>query len=176
MIPTTRPRHAYDHRLRDLVRSTGNIEHATRRGVPRSTARGWPSARRARLVTLDVADPDQRRLQHEVLALRRRLDRLLALLRLMVVLWKVSGFSLSGLRFPDPASRLRLLQAIDRAHAVLSLRAVLRIIGLSPSRYHAWRRHPPCGRDNAVVCPRSAPHQLTASECTAIKEMVTAQE
>lgn len=133
MIPTTRPRHAYDHRLRDLVRSTGNIEHATRRGVPRSTARGWLSARRARLVTLDVADQDHRRLQHEVLALRRRLDRLLALLRLMVVLWKVSGFSLSGLRFPDPASRLRLLQAIDRAHAVLPLRAVLRQ-SVCPSR------------------------------------------
>src|SRR5262249_11402965 len=176
MIPTTRPRHAYDHRCRDLVRSTGNIEHATRRGVPRSTARGWLSARRARLVTLDVADQDHRRLQHEVLALRRRLDRLLALLRLMVVLWKVSGFSLSGLRFPNPASRRRLLQAIDRAHAVLSLRAVLHIIGLSPSRYHAWRRDPPCCRDDAVVCPRSAPHQLTPSECTAIKEMVTAEE
>jgi hypothetical protein len=176
MISTTRPRHCYDHRLRDLVRSTGNLEHATRRGVPRSTARGWLSARRARLVTLDVADQDQRRLQKEVLALRRRVDRLLALLRLMVVLWKVSGFSLSGLRFPDPASRLRLLQAIDRAHAVLLLRAVLRIIGLSQSRYHAWRRDPPCGRDDAIVCPRSAPQQLTPSECTAIKEMVTSEE
>ena len=63
-------------------------------------------------MTLDVADQDHLRLQHELLAQRRRSDRLLALLRLMVVLWKVFGFSLSGLRFPDPASRLRLLAAI----------------------------------------------------------------
>src|SRR5262249_20351691 len=109
MKSTTRPRFSYDHRLRDLVRSTGNIEHATRRGVPRSTARGWLSARRARLVTLDVADQEHQRLPHEVLVLRRRSDRLLSLLRLMVVLWKVSGFSLTRLRFPDQACRLRLL-------------------------------------------------------------------
>jgi hypothetical protein len=176
MISTTRLRHSYDHRLRDLVRSTGNIEHATRRGVPRSTARGWLSAQRARVVTLDVADTDHRRLQHELLAQRRRSHRFLALLRLMVVLWKVSGFSLSGLRFPDHASRLRLLAAIDQTHSVLPLRAVLRLIGLSRSRYHAWQRDLPCGLDDAVLCPRSAPHQLTPSECTAIKEMVTSEE
>ena len=176
MILTTRLRHSYDHRLRDLVRSTGNIEHATRRGIPRSTARGWLSARRAQMVTLDVADQDHLRLQHELLAQRRRADRLRALLRLMVVLWKVSGFSLSGLRFSDQASRVRLLAAIDRAHAVLPLRAILRIIGLSQSRYHAWKRDPPCGLDDAVICPRSAPHQLTPGEGTAIKEMVTSEQ
>jgi transposase InsO family protein len=176
MISTTRPRHSYDHRLRDLVRSAGNIEHATRRGVPRSTARGWLAARRARVVTLDVVDQDNQRLQHEVLALRRRVARLLALLRLMVVLWKVSGFSLSSLRLPDPASKLRLLQAIDRARAVLPFRDVLRIIALSPSCYHAWKRDPPCGLDDAALCPRSAPHRLTPGECTALKEMVTSEE
>src|SRR5262249_12528654 len=91
MITPTRLRYSYDHRLRDLVRSTGNIEHATCRGIPRSTARGWLSARCARLVTLDVIDQDLLRLQQEVLALRLRLDRLLGVLRVMVVLWKVSG-------------------------------------------------------------------------------------
>jgi hypothetical protein len=176
MISTTRPRHSYDHRLRDLVRSNGNIEHATRRGAPRSTARSWLNARAARLVALDVADQDHQRLQREVLALRRRVDRLLALLRLMVVLWKASGFSQSGLRFPDPTGRLRLLRAIDRARAVLPLRAVLRIVGLSPSRYHAWKRDLPCGLDDVATCPRSAPHQLTPTECSTIKEMVTSEE
>ena len=62
MITTTRLRHCYDHRLRDLVRSTGNIEYATRRCIPRSTARGWLSAKPARVVTLDVVDQDRVRL------------------------------------------------------------------------------------------------------------------
>jgi transposase InsO family protein len=127
-------------------------------------------------VALDVADQDHQRLQREVLALRRRLDRLLALLRLMVVLWKVCEFSLSGLRFPDQDSRLQLLAANDRARSVLPLRVVLRIIGLSPSRYHAWRHEPPCGLEEAALCPRQAPQQLTPGECTTIKEMVTSQE
>jgi hypothetical protein len=176
MISPTRSRHSYDHRLRDLVRSNGNIEHATRRGVPRSTARGWLNARATRLVALDFADQDHQRLQREVLALRRRVDRFLALLRLMVVRWKASGFSLSGLRFPNPARRLRLLQAIDRVRAVLPLRAVLRIVGLSPSRYHGWKRDLPCGLDDVATCPRSAPHQLTPTECSTIKEMVTSED
>src|SRR5262249_58782573 len=88
----------------------------------------------------------------------------------------VSGFLLSGRRSSDQAGRLRLLQAIDRSHAVLPLRAVLRIIGLSQSRYHAWRRDSPCGLDDAVRCPRSAPHQLTPAECATIKEMATSEE
>jgi len=68
MIHTTRFQRRYDHRLRDLVRSTGEIEHATRRGVPRSTARGWITSTRADLVTVDVFDLDLYRLQQEVLA------------------------------------------------------------------------------------------------------------
>ena len=31
----------YDHRLRELVRTTGDTGVATRLGVPRSTAQGW---------------------------------------------------------------------------------------------------------------------------------------
>ena len=40
MVATMRTQRRYDHRLRDLVRTTGDIELATRIGVPRSTARG----------------------------------------------------------------------------------------------------------------------------------------
>ena len=98
MTSTTRAQRRYDHRLRDLVRSTGDIEHAIRRGVPRSTARGWLTSTRTEVVTIDVIDGDVLRLQQEVLALHKRVERLIALLRLLVVLLKVSGFSLSRIR------------------------------------------------------------------------------
>ncbi len=58
MIDTTRMQQRYDHRLRDLVRSTGDVGDAIRRGVPRSTARGWLTSTRAEVVTLDVVDGD----------------------------------------------------------------------------------------------------------------------
>ena len=98
MPSTNRTQQRYDHRLRDLVRSTRDIEHATRRGVPRSTARGWLTSSQANVVTVDVVDMDVRRLQQEVLALRKRVELLLAMLRLVVVLLKVSGFSLANTR------------------------------------------------------------------------------
>ena len=115
----------YDHRLRDLVRSTGDVGHATRRGVPRSTARGWLTSTRAKVVTVDVVDLDVLRLQQEVLALRQRVELLLAMLRLVIVLLKASGFSLAGARLPDGARKVSLLRAIDRSRSVLSLRVAL---------------------------------------------------
>ncbi len=78
MFAKTRIQQRYDHRLRDLARSTGNIGHATRRGVPRSTARGWLRSNCTNVVTVDIVDLDVLRLQHEVLALRERDERLVA--------------------------------------------------------------------------------------------------
>jgi hypothetical protein len=76
MISTTRTLRRYDHRLRDLVRSTGDIGNAIRRGVPRSTARGWLTQTQAKVFTLDLVDKDILVLQQEVLALRARVERL----------------------------------------------------------------------------------------------------
>jgi hypothetical protein len=82
----TRILRSYDHRFRDLVRSSGDIGYATRRGVPRSTARGWLTSARVEVVTHDTADIDVLSLQQEVFVLRKRVEQLVALLQLMVVL------------------------------------------------------------------------------------------
>ncbi len=166
----------YDHRLRDLVRTTGDIAHAERRGVPRSTARGWLTSTRAEVVTVDVFDMDVLNLQQEVLALRNRVERLVALLRLLVVLTRVSGFSLACTRLSDGATKISLLRAIERSRSALSLRKVLRVLRLSPSRYHSWRRENECGLDDMPSCPRSSPQQLTRAEVETMKEMVTSDE
>ena len=173
MSSATRNQRAYDHRLRDLIRSTGDIHQATGRGIPRSTARGWLTSPRAEVITVDGVDRDIVKWQREVLALCRRIDRLIALLRLLILLWKFSGFSLTTIRIPDRARKLRLLRAIDRSHSVLPLRAILRVLGLSHSRYHAWKQEEECGLDDVPSCPRSSPQQLTATECKSIEEMVT---
>ena len=170
-----RNRRTYDHRLRDLVRSTGDIGHATRLGVPCSTARGWLLPARAKVVTLDSVDMDAASLQHEVLALRVRNERLVALLRLVIVLSKVSGFSLAYARLPDGATKTSLLRAIERSRSSLPLRNVLRVLRLSQSRYHSWKREQKCGLDDMPSCPRSSPQQLTRAEAEKIKEMVTSE-
>ena len=72
MSSTTLTRRKYDHRLRDLIRSSGDISHATQMGIPRSTAYGWLSTNQAEVVTLDVTDTDVIDLQKEVLILRKQ--------------------------------------------------------------------------------------------------------
>ena len=139
-MTTDRPQKRYDHRLRELVQRTGDLTIATDLGVPRSTTRGWLRTAPTVVVSLDVADLTELELRQEVLTLRRRVQKLAALLRLALVLVRVSGFTLSGERLPDAPDKRRILRAIDQARACIPLRALLRLLSLSPSRFHAWRR------------------------------------
>ena len=67
MTTTSRPQQRYDHRLRDLVRRTGDLTIATNLGVPRSTARGWRGAVPTVVVGLEVADLTEPELRQEIL-------------------------------------------------------------------------------------------------------------
>ena len=121
-MPTTaRLQQRYDHRLRDLVQRTGDVTLATDRGVPRSTARGWLGAEPTVVVCLDVADLTEPELRQEVLKLRRRVQKLTALLRLALALLRTSGFRLTGARLPDGRAKTRILRAVDRVRAYLLL-------------------------------------------------------
>jgi hypothetical protein len=135
-MPTTaHPQHRYDHQLRNLVQCTGDVAIATDRGVPRSTARGWLGKPPRVVVSLDVTDLSASALQQEVLELRRRVKKLTALLRLALVLLRCSGFELIHERLPDGRAKIRILRAVDRAREFVPLRAVLRFLRLSPSRF-----------------------------------------
>ena len=81
-----RVRRRYDHRLRDLVHETGDVELAVKNGVPRSTARDWSRLSSPKVITLDVASMSEPDLRQEVIDLRERNARLFAILRLVVVL------------------------------------------------------------------------------------------
>ncbi len=176
MPENTHPQKQYDHRLRRLIQKTGDLDLAVRHGVPRSTARGWLKQSRTDVVSIDVLDMDAEALQREVLFLRRRLTRLLALLHLVIVAFKVAGFSFDRVRIPDGARKQRLLRAIERTRTHLPLRGVLKLIGMSSTRYHAWLGKQECGLDDLSCCPKSSPQQLTLEESLAIRNMVTADE
>ena len=125
---------------------------------------------------LDVTQLSERELQHEILQLRRRVEKLTALLQLVLALLRASGFTLSRDRLPDGRAKMRILRAVDRAGVCILLRAVLRFLRLSPSRFHAWRRQDACALDDQSSCPRRSPHRLTPSEVGVIEDMVTAPE
>jgi putative transposase len=126
-------------------------------------------------VSLDAMDLSALELQQEVLELRRRVKKLTALLRLALALLRSSGFTLTHERLPDGRAKTRILSAVDRAREFVPLRALLRFLRLSPSRFHAWRRlQHTCGLDDQSSCPHTSPHRLTPREVLAIKDMVTA--
>ena len=112
MNSTTRTLQKYDHRLRDLGRSTGNIGHAIRRSVPRYTAQGRLNQAHAEVVTVDVFDMDILNLQWEVLALLDRVAQLVALFRLLDV--TRTALSRRHRQLLTPNTRLEGLHTITR--------------------------------------------------------------
>jgi hypothetical protein len=106
MTTTGRPQQRYDHRLRDLVHGTGDVTIATDLGVPRSTGRGWLGKAPKVVVSLDVTDLKASELQQEVLALRRRVKKLRAPLRLALALLRTSGFTLTHERLPNGRAKI----------------------------------------------------------------------
>jgi putative transposase len=176
MSENCRTQKQYDHRLRLLIQNTRDLDLAVRHGVPRSTARGWLKQPRTDVVSIDVLNMDAEALQREVLFLRRRVARLLALLHLVIVAFKVAGFSFDRVRIPEGARKQRLLRAIERTRTHLPLRDVLKLIGMSSTRYHAWLGKQECGLDDQPCCPRTSPQQLTRAEYLAMRDMVTGNE
>jgi transposase InsO family protein len=115
-------------------------------------------------------------LQQEVLRLRTRIQKLIALLRVLLVVLRISRFSFGQTRLPDGHDKGSLLRVIDRSRSVLPLRSVLRIIRLSPSRYHRWSRPQQCHLEDRPSCPRLSPQQLTTAEVKEIRDLATSQE
>ncbi len=177
MTRTARSQRTYDHRLKELVYSTGDIQIAIEQGVPRSTAKGWLTSPPAEVVSVDALDLTVDELRRELFVLRKRNRELFALLRLFVVLVRVSGFSLAKCRLPEGWKKRAILKAVKTASRALPMSVVLRVLRLSPRRYHTWRRSDvACELDDMLSCPRTSPHQLTLDEMRVVKEMVTSDE
>ena len=69
-----------------------------------------------------------------------------------------------------------MLRAIASATGLLSLSTVLRIVGVSTARYHAWRRKEDgCGLDDPPSCPKSTPSQLTRDEVSTMRDFVESE-
>ena len=99
MAEPTRTRRTYHLLLpTKLIQVTGDTRPALGKGISRSTVRAWLRLPARDVVRLEVMDTTAATLRHEVLALSRRNERLEAILRLVVVLVKVSGLTLARRR------------------------------------------------------------------------------
>jgi hypothetical protein len=125
------------------------------------------------VVTVDELGQDRQARLDRIEKLKRREQILAAVVRLLFALLRTSGFCLRDERLPAGADKARLLRAIASAEPVLPLVLILRIVGMTPSRYHAWHRATEvCGLDDRPSCPRTMPSQLACEEVATIKDMV----
>jgi transposase InsO family protein len=145
--------------------------------IPESTIRGWL---RGDFKPADGMGPMSRteaQLHAENAKLRRRVRVLQTIMCLLLVLVRITGCRLDGERLPDGMAKRQLLQAIGKATKILALVSVLKVIGLSTSRFHGWyRRGKACSLTDRRSCPKKSPGQLTATEVEAIRQLATSED
>ena len=91
-------------------------------------------------------------------------------------LLKLGGGKLDGDRVPEGVSKSAVLRAVASATHRLTLATVLKIVGISSARYHAWRRKEEgCGLDDQPSCPKSFPSQLTRDEVSTMRDFVESE-
>jgi putative transposase len=149
MATLLQARRAYDHRLRDHVCQDRPLPRLQELKIPRSTVASWRSRGPRPVVTIEEFGQDRQQLLDRIEKLKRRE------------------------RLPAGDDKALLLRAIAGAKPAPSLVLILRIVGIAPSRYHAWRHAAVvCGLDDRTSCPRTTPSQLTGPEVATIKDMV----
>ena len=143
--------------------------------IPRSTIASWRRRGPRSVVTTEVLVADREQLLRSNDKLARRARILGAVVRLLLALLRASRFRLDGERLPEGEAKAGILRAVASADGVLPLARALKILHLTPSRYHAWQRAAEgCGLDDRSSCPRTSPGQLTAAEVATVKYMVLA--
>ena len=176
IIPAApRFRRAYDHRLREHVVRSGPTSLGHRLAIPGSTIWTWRRRGLRPVVTMEPLDQDRQHLLESIAKLDRRARVLTAVVRLLLAILRVSGFSLAGRRLPDSAAKADIIRTIESAQPCLPLALILRVLRLEPARYHAWRHASlACAIEDRPSCPRTNPGQLTAAEVATIKSLVLA--
>ena len=124
-----------------MVHLSGHAPNDVGIAIPRSTLHTWKSRAPKPVIGLKPSDRSFADLESEIARLNQQVRKLRCLLRLLLVLLKLSGFSLELSRLPDGKSKQRLLQEVQRACTILPLRKVLGMIRLSPSRYKGIEHH-----------------------------------
>ena len=98
-----RSRRAYDHRIKEEIIRAGDPELYPELEIPRSTAVSWIRRGLGEIVSLVQADGGEPALRQRIAKLEGRVAMLTAVLRLVLALLRVSGFSLERSRVPDAA-------------------------------------------------------------------------
>ena len=146
-------RRSYDHRIREIVCQTGNPRIFQHLRIPRSTTASWLSRGRRSVVSLDWQH-DMASVLDENERLKGRAQRQTAIIRLLVVLLKLSGFRLDEQRLPDGTAKAKVLRAVPPQNLVDRTIGDVSALGDNSwrlcSERHLTAQHIPQLRDGTV--------------------------
>jgi len=140
MNAASRQKHVYDHRLRVLIHKTGDINVALKLDIPRSTATSWLKTPPRPVISHECCNMTDIEVRANLLKLQRRVKVLTAVMILLLTVIRLFRITLNYKRLSEGKSKNRLLHTIERAQRFLPLKIILKILGLSSSRYHSWMR------------------------------------
>ena len=115
-------------------------------------------------------------LQRSIRQLRRRVQKLAALLWLVMMLLRASRFTLAGERLPDGHDKMQICAGSIEpgVRPVAGAAAVpARVAGSVPC---LATTETACALDDQSSCPRTSPHRLTPAEVRVIEGMVTSPD
>jgi hypothetical protein len=168
---------SYDHRLKNFVMDGGNPDLIPETEIPRSTICYWLNNGVKEVISHEVFDQDAIDLQKRVLELEKENAELRVENELLKSTREAVGWSLESVRLPAESLKQTMLELISTAVTVISLSKYLKAVGISSSRYHAWRRREQgCELEDHSYCPHTFPTKLISPEVKTIGEMVQAKE
>ena len=167
----------YDHRVRNAIAKSGNPSLFPELNIPRTTAQQWIREGEKEVVTTHQFTKTESELVIELENLKKELAQAKTKLALMSVALMVSGFRLQYIRIASADLKEKLLDAIAKTVAVLSLKEALETIGLSMARYRSWsKRKIQCRLSDEVSCPKLTPTKITTKERRIIGSLVTSKK
>ena len=112
---TSHPRRTYDHRIKEHILRTGNPDLFPELEIPRSTVLSWVRLGAGEVVSLGTDREVEAALRVRIVQLEHRAAMLIAVLRLVLALLRISGFKLEHCRVADESGKRLLNEAADAA-------------------------------------------------------------
>jgi transposase InsO family protein len=88
----------------------------------------------------------------------------------------MSGFSLQNCRISNSSDKSKLIKRIHDAAKAIPLGRVLNVIGLSSSRFYAWKSIEACELADNSSCPKSFPTQMSVAEVDTMRSLITSAD
>ena len=163
----------YDHRLRNAIVETGNPRLFPELSIPSSTARDWIRKGKAKVITASEFECTHTELAGKVRKLEIELAVVKAKSELLQGTTSIFGFSVQYLRLKTAGTKESLLKLSDSTAEKIPLDECLHFIGLSISRFKAWKvRARKCELSDKNGCTKLSPTKMLSAEIQKIKDYV----